>query len=779
MKKKNATAVLTVFFGLFVIVSCKNNRKADKDIERNIPSLEELSGLWVSGDTMAMEPSIRNFRGQALVNRDLTSVSWFVSAPYSGGYHTGTIRLNGKIPKASHFRWQPFQALRKGEIDSWKITSSTRMLFEEDAVMWQVEITNEWKEERNLNIDLDMIGFNSKYGGDWQWWYPYPKMTGKTTIRDEEVENVRKNIGKGQIQKDTIVYELINGKPTSQKSLITGPSDSEILNCKKYTSHKQQNSIFIHDTETGALTAFSLVTKPDSLAVKSCGGTAFWNVNIKPGETYAIQYLMAYGDKQEPMKQQLQNWSEGFLSYFESIKSDWENKWKQIFTPGNDLISGCFPVLETDDPLAKKVYYTSPLTMLYLINTNLPEHEKVFLTGGPRWGASVTFFWDITLWSELWAVVDPVMMKEHISSWIKIDPSKYYGKDNFGGKGVGNGYSANYWALYQLIHDYITVSGDFAFLDEKIEGKTILQHLEKYATNWENISVYGQDGCTNEIYKLADFGDDEWNLLECVPTYKHIVPSFNIGYSWMMRETAKFYRKRGNIEKADSLEQQASEMLKRILDLYAGDGAWYSLYPDNKKIEVRHCLDFSFFGKYVPDDIPQGIKDEMIDFLYRELMTDKWMRAQSLLDVAAGQSDRCDHGPLGAFDGWPADIMDALTQMGYPQKALDFYHAVEPVTYEGIWSQAHELYGENKRNKHAKVRIAERGWHNRESSSGIAFAQVMLRDFFGFCPGIAGDVFKVNPGWAFNGKLYHVLYGGEYYTLEYKDGKPVMTKEAL
>jgi len=103
----------------------------------------------------------------------------------------------------------------------------------------------------------------------------------------------------------------------------------------------------------------------------------------------------------------------------------------------------------------------------------------------------------------------------------------------------------------------------------------------------------------------------------------------------------------------------------------------------------------------------------MIEFLYRELMTDGWMRAQSLYDIAADKSDRCDHGPFGAFDGWPAEVMDALTQMGYPQKALDFYWAIEPVTYEGIWSQSHELWGDEKKTKKAKVRIAERDWHKQ------------------------------------------------------------------
>ena len=106
-----------------------------------------------------------------------------------------------------------------------------------------------------------------------------------------------------------------------------------------------------------------------------------------------------------------------------------------------------------------------------------------------------------------------------------------------------------------------------------------------------------------------------------------------------------------------------------------------------------------------------------------------------------------------------------------------FDHNIEPVTYEGIWSQAHELWGEDKNNKKAKVRIAERGWHNRESSSGVAMSQVMLKDFFGFYPDVHGNPFRETNDFVFDGKLYHVLYGGEYYTIEYQDGKPILIKE--
>lgn len=762
---------------LVIIASCSNS-KYSRDIYDNIPGLEELSGIWVSTDTVDMEPSIRNFRSQALINRDVSSISWFVSTPYSGGYHTGSFRLNGITPKVKEFRWQPWQALRRTTTaDGFEIKSKTRMPVERNAVMWEIEVTNKNAEETQIKIEADLIGFISKYSGDWQWWYPYPKLDGKTTKRDDEVENVRRYIGEKKTFREAVVSELVNGKPQEKKVTSSWPSDHEILNSTKYSAKSDSNSILVHDSETEAVTAFCIVNKNISLLTYRSGGTASVSVVLQPGGTYTFRYVMTYGDDEKTVREESKQLANSFNAEFNKIEKEWNYRWGQIFKPDNDLLSGAFPVLETDDKLAKKVYYTGSLTMLYLMHTNLPQHQKVFLTGGPRWGASITFFWDLTEWSTLWATVDPAMAKEHLSSWIQIDPSKYYGQDNFGGKGVGNGYSANYWALFQMIRAYITVSGDYDFLHEKINNKTVLEHLEYYATNWKRISIYGQEGAKDDMYKLADFGDDEWNLLECVPTYKHIVPSFNAGYIWMMRETAALYSKLGNAEKAEILRVEADKMAKRLLQLYAGNGVWYSLYPDMKKIEVRHCLDFMFLGRYIPNDIPDSIKSAMMDFVYRELITDHWMRAQSLKDIAAEHSDRADHGPLGAFDGWPAGTMDALTWFGFPEKALEFYHHIEPVTYEGIWSQAHELWGENKYNKHAKVRIAERGWHNRESSSGIAMSQVMLKDFFGFYPDIEGNPVKKNNIPDFTGTLYHVKYKGEYYSLVSKKGNVMMVKE--
>ncbi len=767
--------VIVIF--AIAVLSC-NKPIETKDIYSSIPTLNELSGNWVSTDTIDMEPSIRNFQAQALVNRDVTSISWLAAAPYSGGYHTGVFRINGETPICKEFKWEAHQALRKATFKNIQLESATRMIPHENTILWEVTLTNTGEKVENLNIEQDHIGFISKYDNqEWQWWYPYPTLKGKTTARTDETENIRKHLGQNIYSKKSLVTELLDGKPTQTLKTAVWPSDNEILETTKYSSKKSEDFLTISDSETNAITVFKNFTPNSTIKSYNSGGTSTWKIVLKSGESKTIRFGMSFGDTTETILKNLSFNDTQFQHKWNEIEQVWNTKWKEIFKPNNSLLSGAFPILETNDKNLQQVYYKGPLTMLYLTHNNLPQHKKVFLTGGPRWGASITFYWDITEWSTLWAVVDPEMMKEHLSSWIQIDPSKYYGQDNFGGSGVGNGYSANYWALFQMIRSYITISGDVEFLDTTIDGKTVLKHLDDYANNWKNISIFGENGATDEIYKLADFGDDEWNLLECVPTYKHIVPSFNAGYIWMMRETASLYELKGDSQKSERMKAEANNMIEQLLKLYAGNGVWNSLYPNGEKIEVRHCLDFMFLGRYMPNDIPEDIKKEMMDFVYEELITDNWMRAQSLLDVAAENSDRADHGPLGAFDGWPAGTMDALVQLGFPNKAMDFYQAITPVTEEGIWAQAHELYGKNKKQKNASVRIAERGWHNRESSSGIAMSQVMLKNFFGFYPNMEGQIIQNNENFDFNGKLHHVKFKNEYYRLEATNGVVEMIKE--
>ena len=771
--------IYSLFLSLICLMTLHKVYGQQKNYAKYIPTLESLSGVWMNADTTAIEPSVRNFRAQALCNRDMSSLSWFASAPFSGGYHTGLFRLNHQVLAAQSWRWYPWQALRKTSIENAAINSTVRMLPDNDLVMWEIEITNTSNTKKHFEAEQDLIGFISNYQHEeWPWPYPYPTLKGKLNERTNEIVNVRNNIGR--MPNEYIITKAETSAKNSQDVLTESfPSDSEMLASNKYEIVDQTATSFItSDHETECYTGYDLIDMPSKLITQNSGATASWSFDLLPHASKKIRFMMSFAKNKTKLKVQLNSWKQQYEKIYASIPKTWARKWKQLFTPHNNLLSGCFPTLQTKDSAVSKVYYTGPLTMLYLLNTNLPTHKRVNLTGGPRWGASVTFYWDITEWSGLWAVVDPIMMKEQLISWIHIDPSKYFGQDNFSGKGVGNGYVANYWALFQLIRSYITTTNDYAFLSEIIDNKSVLQHLTDYANNWKKVSIFGQAGTTDDTYKLADFGDDPWNLLECVPTYIHIVPSFNAGYVWMMRETAKFQQYAGNKVMAKTMNLQADSMAKRVLSLYAGNGYWNSLYPNNKKVEIRHVLDFMFIGKFMHDDLPDSIKKAMTDFAYRELITDHWMRAQSLNDIAAKNSDRPDHGPLGAFDGWPPGTIDALSALGHTDSAFQFYRNVLPVTYEGCWAQAHELWGTNKLNKNALVRIPERGWNNRESSAGIDFSQVVLKNFLGFYPQIDGSIIKKEqPNFSMNCHLYNVLFKGSYHDFHSENGNVTITKQ--
>lgn len=766
--KTNFAIIFLVFLFIQNSGFCQTN-----NIYQNIPTLEQVSGVWMNADTTAMPPSVRNFRAQALCNQDMSSLSWFASAPYGGGYHTGVLKVNGEVPFAQLWRWYPWQALRKTTTPVGEIKSNVRMLPDNDMVMWQIEVVNNTKTSQHYKIEQDLIGFISRYNKEpWPWSYPYPSEKGKLNQRTNEIVNVLTNIGVKPADYKWAPADVSD--PSGQNLTVDHfPNDSEILASAKYNvAEHNQRMMILSDHETTCFTGFSLIDLPTSFVTKNSGGTASWVFDLKPGESKKIRFFMTYAESKEKVQANMNKWSSNFDATFASVEQTWKDRWQKIFRPNSGMFSGCFPVLQTSDPVAKQIYYKGPLTMLYLLNTNLPMHKRVNLTGGPRWGASVTFYWDITEWSTLWAVVDPAMMKEQLTSWIHIDPSKYFGQDSYSGEGVGNGYVANYWALFQHIRSYITVTKDYAFLNQVIDGKTVMDHLAAYAYHWKDISIYGKPGCTDDMYKLADFGDDPWNLLECVPTYIHIVPSFNAGYVWMMHEASKFYQHLGNTEKANTMNAEADAMAQRVLKLYAGNGVWNSLYPDNKKVEVRHVLDFMFLGKFMNKDLPDTVRKAMVDFAYNELITDHWMRAQSLNDIAAKASDRPDHGPLGAYDGWPPGTMDALSQMGYADSALQFYHNILPATNEGCWSQSHELWGDDKFSKNARLRIPERGWNSRDASGGIDFSQVVLKNFMGFYPQIDGDTFqnpKQNPD--FTGTLYNVLYAGKYHNLKSINGK--------
>ncbi|HLY43185.1 MAG TPA: hypothetical protein VKR52_18370 [Terracidiphilus sp.] len=499
------------------------------------------------------------------------------------------------------------------------------------------------------------------------------------------------------------------------------------------------------------------------------GQFAGWRVSLAPGESREIRFLMHVEEAGKPGHKDLS--SEWFETQWDRTKAVWENRWESAFTPGNNFFSGNAPLLVTEDAAIREIYYRSVLTLLVLLRTNLWSN-RTFITSGERAKGTV-FYWDTSLFSTIFALLEPEQMKAQIRLFLEQDPHEsavivfnaerpsspthLEAPDGWDLRG----YAANDLSIFRLTWSYLVVTQDRDFLREKIADQTVLDRMHVLATNWKKLRLHPDD-------QLADYGG-ALNLLECVPTYINKVPSFNSANVWMMREVADILEENGDNVEARRLRVEADTVLKAVMTLYEpGKGVWVSLHRDGTRVEMRHCYDFATVGRFLARDLPSSVRREMVDFVQRELLMEKWMRAQSQLDVAAANSDRPDHGPMGAYDAWPAVTVDALCRLGNWDVAVPFLRRTQAAVYEGVYAQAREFYGAKRRDRDAPVRIAQRQGCMRECTGGGAFAETVLCTLFGYLPKLGGelDLLNADTPRSFTGELRHLRHGTQMYTIQ-------------
>lgn len=230
-----------------------------------------------------------------------------------------------------------------------------------------------------------------------------------------------------------------------------------------------------------------------------------------------------------------------------------------------------------------------------------------------------------------------------------------------------------------------SVRVDHGFLDERLtvaggEQRTLEAHLLTWARAWERLR--SERG-------LADYGGID-NLLECVATYVHEVTSLNGANVWCLRRAADLAEHRGRPDDAAVLRAEADALAALVGARYvAGKGIFRTAMPDGTLVETRHCYDFATIGTTIPDDLPAGAADEMVDFFVRELRTPSWMRALSPYDRNAAFSLRSDHQWNGAYPAWPADSARSAIALGHPEVVAEWIEGLARTTRQGPPGQAH------------------------------------------------------------------------------------------
>ena len=694
-----------------------------------VPTLDELATEWLDCSQLAHMPSLHNFHEMAACAPDLVGVNFFPggqlyedSGPRWYIYNAlplCRLLIDGGQYDSASCRWSAYQAERRAKAGDLEVLSTNRLVMEDTIVLWRLRLTNTGSAEKSFHIRVAAEG---------------------------ELNHTAACL---EIQAVAVLDEVVD-------HFAGGGARLRVVS---------RNSFGAQDAKRKMTATYRFL---DGAEAKSAEPVAQWTMLLKPGESREIRFLMSATDldgRQSPEADQATSpaW---FEAQWERTKRVWEERWSAAFTPGNRFFSGNAPVLMTDDSAIREIYYRSVLTLLVLLRTNLWSN-RTFITSGERAKGTV-FYWDTSLFSTLFAMLEPKQMKEQLRLFLEQDPHADAviifkaqrppspttlivppGWDL-------RGYAANDLSIFRLTWSYLSVSQDMGFLREKIADQTVLERLRVLATNWKKLLRAPTD-------TLADYGEAE-NLLECVPTYIHKVPSFNAADVWMMRELAGILEAVGEPDEAREMRAEADAMVKAVMGLYIpGTGVWASLHRDGSRVEMRHCYDFATVGRFMAGDVSARVREEMVGFVKRELLAEKWMRAQSMLDPAAANSDRPDHGPMGAYDAWPAVTVDAMCALGYWEDAISFLRRTQAAIYEGVYAQAREFYGPNRRQNDAPVRIAQREGCMRECTGGGAFAETTIGTLFGYSvkPGGKPALMDAGARRGFRGELHHVRYGSE------------------
>lgn len=693
-------------------------QESKQSFKDRVPSMDELAGGWQNVSMLRSMPALNNLFGSAQETHDLLAVGNLSFPPITMKGTTGSISINGKTPEPEQTRWYPYQVLRKGSVDGFQVETSVRMIYEQKGLLFHILLTNNETSVKTLGLKINLTAYTSSHK-NWGWKIPRDADSTLFTVK-----------------------VLDNGC-----SLQLQNSKDQMCNC------------------------FSFENRPDELKVYGNSGVASYNITLGSQKSRSIDYVLIISSDDKDVHDLAVKSAENFDQSFARVKKNWQIRFNAMFTPDNPYFSGHLPVLSTSDKKLNRMYYMSAVSLLSVLRTGFNIASRVYVSNTPESNCTMMYFWDTREWATALALLDPAMMKQYLRSWLKKGIYNGYAEEYLTGTLQGVWYSANDYSIFILLNDYLNVTDDKAFLSEKINGKTVLAQMDFIATHWKQLVKPRHD--------LADYGGAE-NLLECVPTYINEVASFNAVNVWMMKRVADIQQAWGNKARAEELRKDSDNLLSAVLKLYVPkQGVWDALHNDGTRVQVRHIFDYATIGLTIPDLLTSEVKDEMTDFVERELLTKYWMRAQSLTDPAANVSDRPDHGPMGAYCAWPAETIAAMCQFKKYSKALDLLHNCTSTTYEGPFSQSRELMGKFF---NSPVKIGERGSGGLPSqtynaSNGGGFAEAIIRGLFGYQPDFLKStlISDLNPR-GFNGELTNIQHAGIEYNV-YSSVKEIQIKK--
>ena len=655
-----------------------------------VPTREELASdpLVHRAADLFNPPALTNFLGGVQAGGDPVSLWNLNMPPYAcGDIESGRLYLDGWVFGASGrpvtYRWFPDRIERSATWRGLEVTSETVLAWGEPAAVVRFRVRNVSGDTRRTRLGIGLLWSVAKSIGQWN--RPAPPTESGRNVQQDGMD-LGRAAGSAEVDRElgAVLFRAPSGASSVQGTVPASPD----------------------------------------LGDKG----AWFDLELRPGEVWQGAYVHAIGDNASEVRVRYARLAAQVDAVIDQAAKEWDTELAAMFTPGNGRYSGSLPILESDDPDLRRLYYLGALGVIYFKRDS--PHSAVgraYDTLMPRYWGTTTFIWDFSLSSLVHALLDPEPMRAQLERWMALDVHTCFGSDWLTGKPIGAWYASNDHSMTQLVDTYLRWTGDARWLDAKLELPTgpsrVRDQLARFAYAWQ--SLLGPNG-------LADYGGVD-NLLECVTSYVHEVAALNAANVWNLRTAADLLRSADPVG-ARRMEADAGELLGRLWGLYAeGEGWFHARMPDGALLPVRHCYDLLVMLDLLADDIEPRRRDEMVRYFQDQLQTPNWMRALSPVDQDAITSVRPDHQWNGAYTAWPSYVAAGLYGIGREDIADPWLRGLASSANQGPFAQAHFI-DDVAGSEAGGARKAPSGWPyitDWACSSGGSWTRLVIEGPFG------------------------------------------------
>jgi len=326
------------------------------------------------------------------------------------------------------------------------------------------------------------------------------------------------------------------------------------------------------------------------------------------------------------------------------------------------------PRFTSDNTTLQNFYYRS--LVHYLTNEWRVDEFIVnpyFSTGSINGGCVCSYLWDFSAGWELHALYKPNAFKEQIKIFLGLDLTKCFAFLPVNGNPNGPWYPVNQEKIVGLVYYHVLITGDASFLQETVNGRTVLDIIIENATHGVK---------PGEPLMLFDYGIDGEHHLELrrgLP-YHGVLPDLNARRHKAFIWAAALCRLAGRTADARLLLSYANEMKALVREqLWCGEKRWFWFINNGVK-DIRLTVQmFKLADSGVLDD-------DMLDGLLSHLNEDEFLseyglHSMSKTDPAYDQID-IDNGGGGNCCIFPTLIIEKLYTRGRAAEADDIFRRI-------------------------------------------------------------------------------------------------------